>query len=236
MALSADQKIKIIYEDNNILILDKPAGWVTTRENDKLLISNFKKNEVKYIEDWIGENRPNNLPRKGIVHRLDKGTSGVLVVAKDVDSLIKLKAQFKKRQIVKHYLALVAGDLPTDGNIKMPIIRSNYTFTKFKVGEDGRTAETEFRLLKKIKIENRIYSLIYINLKTGRTHQIRVHFSYLGWPLLGDRTYGGKEILGLERPFLHACNLTLEHPISGKIITFESPMSNELKKIIDNYE
>jgi 23S rRNA-/tRNA-specific pseudouridylate synthase len=120
--------IKIIFEDGVLLVIDKPAGWVTTRENDKCVTS-----DVKYIEEWVKKFFPNDLPRNGIVHRLDKGTSGVLVVAKTKEGLINLKKQFKQRQTSKHYWAMAGGDLPVDGNIKVPIVRSKYAFGKFKV-------------------------------------------------------------------------------------------------------
>ena len=236
------EEIKIVYEDKEMLVLNKPAGWVVTKEqtppaSGHLPWTGEANKKQKFIEDWVGENYPNSLPRKGIVHRLDKGTSGLLVVAKNQEALDFLKQQFKSRQVKKHYLALVSGDLSADGQVNMPIGRSRYGFGKFKVDEEGKVAVTEFKLIKKIKIEGRIYSLAEINLKTGRTHQIRVHMSYLGWPLLGDKTYGGPSTSsGLNRPFLHAYELTIKRPSDEELMTFRAELPTDLKKIIELYE
>jgi len=222
------EEIKIIYEDGEMLVLNKPAGWVVTNEG--------RDSVAETVEDWVEKYYPNKLPRKGIVHRLDKGTSGILVVAKSAEALVDLKKQFKQREVVKHYLALAGGDLPADGQINMPINRSRYSFGKFKVDEEGKGAVTEFKLIKKIKREGRVFSLIDINLKTGRTHQIRVHLSYLGWPLLGDKIYGGWEVNGLNRPFLHAYELKIKQPKTGELMTFNADLPQELKNISDNNE
>jgi 23S rRNA pseudouridine1911/1915/1917 synthase len=222
--------MEILFEDEVMLVLDKPAGWVTTKESTKYSVLS-----TKYVEDWVEEHYPNSLPRKGIVHRLDKGTSGVLVVAKNQESLDFLKKQFKQRKVVKHYWAMAGGDLPKTGNIKMPIGRSNYQFKKFKVKEDGKVAETEFKVIKKYNIEGKKYSLVDINLKTGRTHQIRVHFSYMGWPLLGDAVYGGQKSEYLTRPFLHSYFIQLTHPVTNKMMTVQSEMAVDLKKIVETY-
>lgn len=225
------EEIKIIYEDNDILVLNKPAGVITTRENNESINSNFV-----YLEDWIKKNRQNNLPRQGIVHRLDKGTSGIVVVAKNEISLTSLKKQFKKRLTKKYYLALAGGDLPKEGTINMPIDRSKYSFGRFKVDEDGKNALTLFKVLKKITIEGKKYSLIEIDLKTGRTHQIRVHLSYLGWPLLGDSLYGGIMSGGITRPFLHAKKMIITHPTTNKEMVFEAQLALDLENILDKYE
>jgi 23S rRNA pseudouridine1911/1915/1917 synthase len=214
--------MEILYEDEVMLVLQKPAGMVTTNEN--------RSNKDKTVEDWLKENKPNGLLREGIAHRLDKGTSGILVVAKTGESLIDLKKQFKNRKVVKHYYAMAGGDLPKIGNIKMPIDRSKYSFGRFKVDENGKMAETEFEVIKKYVIDGKKYSLVDVNLKTGRTHQIRVHFSYMGWPLLGDKIYGGQMIKGIDRPFLHAYFLQ----INGK--TFKSELAADLSNFITVYE
>lgn len=225
------EKIKIIYEDKQILVVDKPAGMNTTRENLKSQIPG-----VKYLEDWVKENRPTDLPRQGIVHRLDKGTSGLVIIAKDKESLVEIKRQFKKRLTKKFYLAVAGGSLPKNGEINMPINRSKYSFGRFKVDEEGKNAVTLFTVLKKILIEGKNYSLIEINLKTGRTHQIRVHLSYLGWPLLGDKVYGGLMAGGITRPFLHAVRMEITHPRTGEVMKFEAPLAADLKEILNKYE
>jgi 23S rRNA pseudouridine1911/1915/1917 synthase len=223
------EEIKIVYEDEEMWVLNKPARIVVTNEN--------RNNKMETVEDWVKKRYPNNLARGGIVHRLDKGTSGLLVVAKNQKALDFLKRQFRTRQVEKHYWAVAGGDLPIDGQINMPINRSRYSFGKFKVDEGGKAAVTEFKLIKKIKIEDKIYSLIEINLKTGRTHQIRVHMSFLGWPLLGDKTYGGSLAgLGLDRPFLHAYELTIKRPKDEKLMIFKAELADDLQEILRKYE
>jgi len=221
-----DKKIKIIFENDDFLVVDKPAGMTTTKE---------KKNELETLEDYLREIRNNSLPRNGIVHRLDKGTSGLVLVAKNEKSLINFKNQFKKRLVSKKYYCLVCGATSGEGSIDWPIERSKYSFGKFGVGVNGKRALTEFRLIDKYNKDNKKYSLLEINLKTGRTHQIRVHMSYLRWPLVGDRLYGG-EVDVLKRPFLHAHELEINDPGNGKRLKFNLPLADDLIKYLQMYE
>lgn len=222
-----EDQIKVVFEDDDLMILEKPAGLVTTKE---------KKNEKNYsLEDWLQKNRKNDLERNGIVHRLDKGTSGLVLVAKSRETLIGLKKQFKERTIQKKYLTMVCGDTSYQGEINVPIGRSKFGFGKFGVGVDGKNSWTIFKLLGKYKKNNKVYSLLEIDLKTGRTHQIRVHFSYLKWPLLGDKLYGG-ETKDLGRPFLHAFQIKFRHPRTGEELVFRSELPKDLKGILDDYE
>ncbi|MFA7675890.1 MAG: RluA family pseudouridine synthase [Candidatus Shapirobacteria bacterium] len=221
------EEVKIIFEDKEVLVVEKPAFMTTTKE---------KKEEKGTLEDFLREFRPNDLPRNGIVHRLDKGTSGLVMMAKTEESFLGLKKQFKERTLIKQYYCLVGGDVSFEGEINMPIDRSKYVFAKFGVSVDGKKALTEFRVIKKYKKEEKIYSLLSINLKTGRTHQIRVHLSYLRWPLVGDRVYGGEVIDDLKRPFLHAFKIVFEHPTSGQKINLEIDLPNDLKEVLKNYE
>lgn len=191
-----EKKIKVIFEDKDLLVLDKPSGWVTTKENNKSLNN---------IERWLEQNYKNNLPRNGIVHRLDKGTSGVLIVAKTEKVLLEMKRKFKNREVIKKYIALVEGDLPMVGEMNLPIGRSKYKFGKFGVNPDGKKAVTKFKVIKKFEQNGMVISMVDIDLLTGRTHQIRVHFSYLGWPILGDTVYGSRDKT-IGRPILH-CRL-----------------------------
>ena len=220
------EKTKIIFEDENLMVVAKPTGLTTTRE---------KNNEGWTLEDELKNIRPNDLLRNGIVHRLDKGTSGLVLVAKNEESLINLKSQFKNRKIVKKYICLVSGNASIDGEINMPIGRSKFSFSKFGVNLDGKESWTIFKLIKKYKNNGKYYSLLEINLKTGRTHQIRVHMSYLGWPLVGDKLYGGS-VVDLNRPFLHATFIQFTHPISNKIINFNLELPKDLLSVLDKYE
>lgn len=219
-----EEEIKVIYEDSSILVIDKPAGLVTTWDKN-----------LKSVEEWLRKDRQNGLEREGIVHRLDRGTSGILLVAKTEMALVELKRQFKNRETTKKYWALVGGEA-VGGKLEMPIGRSRYQFARFGVQTEGKMAITEFRVIKNIRMEEKIYSLMEVNLKTGRTHQIRVHFSYLGWPLLGDRLYGGKLVEGINRPFLHAVYLKIKHPKTEKTMEFNSELAVDLKKILQKYE
>lgn len=152
------------------------------------------------------------MARNGIVHRLDKGTSGLVVVARSQTALDSLKKQFKQREVKKYYWALVGGNLPEQGRIDMPINRSKSSFGRFKVDEEGKMAITEFRVVKKYEIGQKVYSGGNKSENWQNTHQIRVHMNYLGWPLVGDKTYGGAMSLGLERPFLQAHQITIKRP------------------------
>ncbi len=225
-----EQSVEIVYKDSDLLVLNKPAGWVTTRENQKSKIKG-----QKYIEDWVEENYPNDLPRKGIVHRLDKGTSGLLVVARNEKSLAYLKKQFKDKLVEKKYLALVVGDLPGDGVMDVPIGRLSGR-GKFGVVVGGREARTEFKVVAKYRGLLGLITLLELSPKTGRTHQIRVHLKYLGWPIVGDRKYGGLAVAGLNRPFLHAASLKINHPQNGELMKFEVELAVELKTFLATYE
>lgn len=221
-----ERKIQIIFENEDFLVVDKPSGMTTTKE---------KKEEIGTLEDYLREIRPNDLPRNGIVHRLDKGTSGLVLMAKVETSFLNFKDQFKKRTVRKKYYCLVGGETSMDGVIDWPIGRSKYGFAKFGVNVDGKMALTEFRLLSRYKKNNKKYSFLEINLKTGRTHQIRVHMSHLKWPLVGDRLYGG-DFLDLKRPFLHAFELEIADPKTSERIKFNSDLATDLKKHLESYE
>jgi len=221
------EKVKIIFEDKDIMVLEKPPLMTTTKE---------RKGEIGTLEDYLREIRPNDLPRNGIIHRLDKGTSGLILAAKTEEAFLGLKKQFKERSLSKKYYCLVGGDASFEGTIDMPISRSKYSFAKFGVNEEGKKALTKFKLIKKYKKDGKIYSLLEVDLKTGRTHQIRVHFSHLRWPLVGDRVYGGEMAEGLKRPFLHAYKIIFEHPITGQEMRMEADLPEDLSDFLKNYE
>ena len=221
------EKVKIIFEDKDLMVVEKPPLMTTTKE---------RKGETGTLEDYLREIRPNDLPRNGIIHRLDKGTSGLILVAKTEEAFLGLKKQFKERSLSKKYYCLVGGDASFEGTIDMPIARSKYSFAKFGVTEEGKNALTKFKLIKKYKKDGKIYSLLEVDLKTGRTHQIRVHFSHLRWPLVGDRVYGGEMAGALKRPFLHAYKIIFKHPITGQEMKMEADLPQDLSDFLKNYE
>jgi 23S rRNA pseudouridine1911/1915/1917 synthase len=221
------EEIKIIFEDKDLMVVEKPPLMTTTKE---------KKEEKGTLEDYLWEIRPNNLPRNGILHRLDKGTSGLVVVAKTKEAFLDLKKQFKERSLTKKYYCLVGGETSFDGVIDMPIARSKYVFAKFGVNEEGKRALTNFNLIKKYRKDGKIYSLLDIDLKTGRTHQIRVHLSHLRWPLVGDRVYGGESIDGLKRPFLHAYKIIFKHPTNDQEMELKIDLPKDLSDLLKKYE
>jgi 23S rRNA pseudouridine1911/1915/1917 synthase len=216
--------LKIVYEDPDLLLIDKEAGVVTHPTLDHpggTLVNAFLFHLKKVPE--MGESL-----RPGIVHRLDRGTSGLLVVAKTKEALESLKGQFKSRGVVKKYLVLVSR-LPqvSVGRIDKPIGRHPANRKKFTVASSGREAVTEYKVLESYGDS---YSLIEAEPKTGRTHQIRVHLASIGHPIVGDKLYGGK---AAPRMFLHAAYLEFTHPKSGKRLSFSSELPSELVAILD---
>lgn len=228
-----EEEIKIIYEDEALLVIDKPAGWVATVEKGK-------EAGKKFVENWVKERFPNNLLRRGIVHRLDKDTSGLLVIAKTQSALDGLKSQFKGREVEKKYLALVEGEFPTDAEINMPIGRLNFGWQKFGVKEDGKTALTIVKRVGRYVREGKKYSMVEVSLKTGRTHQIRVHLSYLRWPIVGDKLYGSFDKLRtgsrLGRQFLQAAYIRFVNPVTLKTIEVKSELPFDLVNELEKYE
>lgn len=222
---------QIIFECDGYRVINKPAGMVTTREDARSQIS-----DLRYLEDWlIDKFKDNGLKRQGIAHRLDKGTSGLVMVAKTQKYLDYLLGLFKSRKIHKKYIALVSGEASFDGSVNMPIGRNGHIFGKFGVKTEGKNALTLFERISLINYELKKFSLVKIDLKTGRTHQIRVHFAYLGWPLVGDKIYGGKVVGDLTRPFLHSCEISFID-MEGKEVIYKSELAGDLKNTLELME
>ena len=239
--------IKVIYEDSDILVLDKPAGITVNR-------SDTTRGE-ETVQDWIEKNiklKPPNLKgnektdfykRSGIVHRIDKETSGILLVAKNIESFEGLQRQFKERLIEKTYLALVHGKvIPEVGEISVPVGRLPWNRKKFGVLAGGREAVTKYKVLSILYLvsgkKEEPMSLLELYPKTGRTHQIRVHLKYFNHPIFADFLYAGRKTARddrkvLNRVFLHAHKISFTHPVTNKQISLESPMPEELAKIIN---
>jgi 23S rRNA pseudouridine1911/1915/1917 synthase len=218
--------IKILYEDDDLLVIDKPAGLTVhpAPGHPSHTLVNAVLAHLNEIEDDGESTRP------GIVHRLDKDTSGVMLVAKNNVALANLADQFKSRSVKKVYLTLVTGILKPDrGVIEAPIGRDSGDRKKMAVtGESpGRAARTNYRVLRYVGKN----SLLEITPETGRTHQIRVHLAAIGYPVFGDITYGKKSVF-LHRQFLHAHRLGFSLPSTGRFVEFESPLPEDLEKVL----
>lgn len=218
----------IIFEDKSVLVIDKPAG-VSVQTDSKAGISGELK---KYLGDAIkkGSAEPE------LVHRLDKDTSGVLIIAKNIPTKVYLQRQFKDRQVSKKYWALVEG-VPQhpEAVIDLPIGRSSKNPLKRAVRSSGKPAQTKYKIKQvySAKKDERQYSLLEVSPATGRTHQIRVHLSHIRHPVVSDTLYGHKHPL-LKRHWLHAYKLVLSLP-SGQEHTFTAPLPSELSNLLDEY-
>lgn len=217
--------LKIIYEDNDVLVLDKPAGMTVhpAPGNPSHTLVNAILAHFPHLAD-IGDSL-----RPGIVHRLDKDTSGIIVIAKNSRAQMNLTEQFASRTVSKTYITLVKGNLtPESGIIEAPLGRDPSDRQRMAVVSRGREARTEYRVLQYIGD----CTLLEIKPETGRTHQIRVHLSAIGFPVVGDSTYGVKSPY-LNRQFLHACKLGFKLPSSGEWLEFTSELPEDLKRALE---
>ena len=223
-----DIPVEVLYEDNDIIVVNKPKGLVVHPANgnpDGTLV-NAVMNICKDTLSGIGgEIRP------GIVHRLDKDTSGVIIIAKNDVAHINLSNQIKNREVKKIYIALVRGVIKeNEATINMPIGRSTKDRKKMAVSKNGKEAVTHFKVLE--RFEN--YTLLEIKIDTGRTHQIRVHMSEIGYPIVGDYIYSnGKNPFGVVGQMLHAKSIEFKHPATNKAIKIEAPIPEYFEKIIN---
>jgi 23S rRNA pseudouridine1911/1915/1917 synthase len=222
----------IVYEDQDLLVVDKPAGMVVHpargHNGDTLLDALMKR--YPELGQWQDETRP------GIVHRLDKDTSGLLIVAKNRHTQAALAEQMRQHAVVKRYLALVEGIITLDsGSIDAPIGRDPHFRQQMAVTLAGsREARTHFRVIQRFSS----HTLLLLQLETGRTHQIRVHLQAIGYPIVGDPVYGptsNRHALPLSRQFLHACQLAFIHPVTDQRLEFESPLPEDLEQILQKY-
>jgi len=230
--------IRIVYEDEHLVVLDKPAGMVVhpgAGHSGGTLV-NALLHHVKDLSGIGGELRP------GIVHRLDRGTSGLMVVAKSDVAHQELSRQFSDREVDKEYVALVWGLVQPGRRIDAPIGRDPGDRQKMSTrARRARNAVTRVTFARHYKG----VSLLKVAIATGRTHQIRVHLSAIGHPIVGDGTYGGvhrrtgahlRAVQRLERPFLHSARLAFTHPVDGRRIEFDSPLPLDLQAVLDDIE
>ncbi|HBO4675679.1 23S rRNA pseudouridine(1911/1915/1917) synthase RluD [Pseudomonas aeruginosa] len=227
--LAQDIELEIVYEDEHILVIDKPAGLVVhpaAGHQDGTLL-----NALLYHVPDIA-----NVPRAGIVHRLDKDTTGLMVVAKTLEAHTKLVAQLQARSVSRIYEAIVIGVITSGGTIDAPIGRHGVRRQKMAVVDAGKVAVSHYRVLERF----RAHTHTRVKLETGRTHQIRVHMSHIGYPLVGDPVYGGRfrippvasqtlvqTLREFPRQALHARFLELDHPATGVRMKWESPLPED---------
>jgi 23S rRNA pseudouridine1911/1915/1917 synthase len=232
-------EIKIIFEDEDFLILDKPSGVTVNKAEttkNQFTVQDFLEEKFKDNQAWLGADRTSDFYlRAGFVHRIDKETSGILLVAKNPKAFENLQAQFKDRIVEKTYVALVHGVIDTpQGEIVAPVGRLPWNRKRFGVLADGKEASTFYKVIGKF---TKPFTLLELNPKTGRTHQIRVHLKYINHPIFGDELYAGRKTARddrkiLERVFLHAKSISLRHPRSGEKVKFESPLPRELENFL----
>lgn len=238
-------KIRIIYEDSDLAVLDKPGGIVVNRAEsakEETVQDYAQKNILKENnENRLGE-EGDFYRRSGVVHRLDKPTSGCLIAAKNSAAFEDLQAQFKRREVEKEYIALAHGKIKArEGIIKVPLARSTADRKKFMVSAQGRESQTKYRVDKYLEYNNESYTLLRLYPKTGRTHQIRVHLQYFGHPIVCDEKYSGrkrfkKDKKWCSRLFLHASSIKFKHPKLRKKIAVEAKLPIELKQIINKLQ
>jgi 23S rRNA pseudouridine1911/1915/1917 synthase len=227
--------LRILFEDPDVVVLEKPAGMVVhpAAGHSGGTLVNALLHHVKDLSGIGGEIRP------GIVHRLDRGTSGLMVVAKNDRAHQELSRQFRDREVEKEYVALVWGVVHAGRRIDAPIGRDERDRQKMSTrARRARSAVTRVTWSRHF----RGVSLLKVAIATGRTHQIRVHLNAIGHPIVGDRVYGGvrrhvasdlRPVLRLERPFLHAARLCFNHPADGRRVDFDSPLPPDLESVID---
>ena len=226
-----DIAVDVIYEDKDIIVVNKPKGLVVHPANgnpDGTLVNAIMAICKGSLSGIGGEIRP------GIVHRLDKDTSGIIIIAKNDEAHINLSEQIKNREVKKTYIALVRGFVKeNEATINMPIGRSPKDRKKMAVVKNGKNAITHIKVLERFNN----YTLLQVNIETGRTHQIRVHLSEIGYPIVGDYTYSnGKNEFGIVGQCLHAKSLKFRHPITNKEMYLEAELPQYFKEVIKKLE
>ena len=226
--------LEVVYEDRELLVLDKPPGLVVHPGAGNP--AHTLQNALLAFDEKLAL-----VPRAGLVHRLDRGTSGLLVVARTVEAHARLVAALAAREIERRYLAISMGAMTGGRTISEPIGRHRTLRTRMAVRGDGRTAVTHVRVVRRF----RAHTLIEAQLETGRTHQIRVHLAHIGYPVLGDPVYGGRRrippaaspalleaLASLGRQALHAARLSLAHPRTGREMSFEAPLPDDMQRVL----
>lgn len=244
--------IQILYEDEYLFAVVKQAGMIVNKADSAKAVQTLqdfteKKLRLKNISPTEQEKKAYTingyskfdefLSRGGIVHRLDKETSGIILVAKTPQIFIELQDQFKNKTVKKKYIALVHGEIEKGDTINAPIGRLPWNRMRFGILPEGRSAITAFKIVKKYKN----YTLIEVYPETGRTHQIRVHMQHIGHPIVSDALYAGRKIARddrkkLERHFLHAEGITLLHPVTREKMDLHAPLPDDLSLYLETLE
>jgi 23S rRNA pseudouridine1911/1915/1917 synthase len=230
-----DIPLDIVYQDEDILVINKPAGLVVhpgTGNPDGTLL-----NALLYFDPLLAV-----LPRAGIVHRIDKETTGLLVIARNESAVKSLVEAIQEKQVRREYLAVIVSQIVAGGTIDAPIGRHSRERTKMAVSNRGKPAVTHYRVEEKF----RAHTLVRVILDTGRTHQIRVHMNWQGHPIVGDPVYGKRlhvppassekllnTLRGFRRQALHAETLALHHPVSGELLSWTVPMPADMQLLVD---
>jgi 23S rRNA pseudouridine1911/1915/1917 synthase len=223
---AVEMELDIVYEDQDIIVINKNADRVVhpaPGHYDDTIVNAL----LAHVDNLSAIN---GVKRPGIVHRLDKDTSGLLIVAKNDKSHKNLARQFKNRTVEKYYYALIEGNLAYEkGKIDAPIGRDPNNRKKMAVRKrHSKNAVSRFKIVEEFKN----YTLVEVKIETGRTHQIRVHFAYLGHPVVGDKKYGSKNQLGAKRQLLHARRLIINHPATGEKLEFEAELKADFKAVL----
>lgn len=219
--------IPIIYEDDNVVVINKPAGILSHSKG----ALNLEPTVASWLyprlaSDWRQATRDSSANRLGIVHRLDRDTSGVMILARNAETATLLQKQFADRKVKKSYVAIVKGELKHhEANLDLPIERNPKLPSQFRVGTNGKQATTHYKVVK----QHKNLSLIELTPETGRTHQLRVHLSYIKAPILGDRIYGKSA----DRLYLHAKSLEITIPTSQRRV-FSSPLPNAFTRMMES--
>lgn len=214
---------QVIFAGESYLVIEKPSGWV---------VNSAATTKAPVIEEWLrkSSSTSSRLDRAGIVHRLDKETSGVLIIAKTPGAMEELQRQFKEREVKKEYLALVHGRVEVPGEVKASVGRLPWNRERFGVLAGGRDAVTEYEVVEKYKG----FTLLRVRPRTGRTHQIRIHMKHIGHPVVGDSFYAGRKTARRDRQwcprlFLHAAKIEFRDPDTKKVVKFESELPGGLR-------
>lgn len=230
--------LDVVFKDRALIVINKPPGMV---------VHPGAGNSGQTLQNALLAFDPKLavVPRAGIVHRLDKDTSGLLVVARTPEVHTALVAAIAEREVERHYIALCTGVMTAGGTVDEPIGRHRSQRTRMAVRSDGRPAVTHYRVLKRF----RSHTMVRAELETGRTHQIRVHLAHIGYPLVGDPAYGGRRrvpagatpelvtaLTAFKRQALHAARLKLEHPLTGREVEWEAPLPADMTGLIEAME